>query len=566
MLIQAMLIQDRLKTLAVISGLLVPLGLAIVFGLETRLPRADFVFVNQGEVSSLDPAVATGIPEGRILMALYEGLTALDPETLKPIAACAVSWNEGDDGLTYTFRLRPGLAWSDGAPLTSKDFLFSWKRLLDPATASSYAYLLWDVGGAGPWTRGEAGGPGDPPPDLGLSAPDPTTFRVHLARPCPYFTVLTAFYPLFPVEEASLEDRGGGLQVSPDRPVTNGPFTVAFRRIKDRIRLTRNPRYWDRDRVGLDTVDALAVTSPVTALNLYLTGDVDWINHVPHLVLPFVKDREDFSLTPNLGTSFLRFNTTHPPLNDPRVRRAIHLAIDVSALSEFVLKGGQIPATSFVPPGIPGYTPPEEPNYDPEEARRLLAEAGFPGGEGFPELNLLYIANESRRDLTEVMVLMLRRELGIVIHPASQERKGYFVSQNSLAYHLCLCNWLGDYLDPSTFLDVFRAESGNNRTGWKDANYDRILDEAACERDPARRNRLLAEAETRLLKALPLAPLHFRTTSNMIRPEWTGYHDNIQDVHPLKYIRRRVPEDGSREDPADPGPEKHMKTFEKPGR
>jgi oligopeptide transport system substrate-binding protein len=254
-----------------------------------------------------------------------------------------------------------------------------------------------------------------------------------------------------------------------------------------------------------------------------------------------VKDRPDFTLTPNLGTNFLRFNLTHPPLDDRRVRQAIHLAVDKGELVRYVLKGGQIPATSFVPPGIPGYGPPECEPPDPERARALLAEAGFPGGEGFPELNLLYSAGETNRDIAEVIALQLRRNLSIRIHPSAQERKGYFVSQNTLAYQICFCSWLGDYLDPSTFLDIFRSESGNNRTAWRNGEYDALLSRASGERDPEERARLLAEAESILLDEMPLAPLYFRTTANMIKPGWEGYFDNIQDVHPLKHMRRRTP-------------------------
>jgi oligopeptide transport system substrate-binding protein len=221
------------------------------------------------------------------------------------------------------------------------------------------------------------------------------------------------------------------------------------------------------------------------------------------------------------------------------VRQAVHLAIDNRALVKYVLKGGQRPATSFVPPGIPGYTPPERPFFEPERAKELLAEAGYPGGKGFPELNLLYSADNTNRDMAEVITLQLKKNLGIRIHPTAQERKGYFVSQNTLSYHLCLCSWLGDYLDTSTFLDVFRSNSGNNRTGWKSADYDAFLDQASREMDPVKRAMLLAGAESILLDEVPMVPLYFRTTANMLKPEWEGYYDNIQDVHPLKYLRRK---------------------------
>jgi len=507
-------------------ALLLPIGLGLYSGLYSGMGRADFVFVNQGEVSSLDPALASGIPEGRILMAISEGLTSLHPETLKAMPGCALSWDLSEGGKLLTFHLREGLKWSNHAPLTAHDFVFSWLRMLDPDIASPYAYLLWEVEDAREYTEGKGITPG-------ISAPDASTLLVRLKRICPYFPILTAFYPLFPVYRDPTS-------AQTDISVCNGPFFVKARLLKDRIRLERNPCYWNADQVHLETIDALAITSPITALNLYLTGVVDWINNVPPIVMPFVGEREDFTLTPNLGTNFLRTNVTVPPLDRPKIRQALHLAIDKKALVKYVLKGGQLPATSFVPPGIPGYAPPIINPFDPEKARTLLAEEGFPHGAGFPDLNLLYQANETNRDVAEVIAQQLNTHLKIRVHPMAQERKGYFVSQNTLAYELCLCSWLGDYLDVSTFLDIFRSLSGNNRTGWSLKEYDALLEAAAQEMDPIMRSTLMNQAEGLLLQHLPIIPLYFRTTSNMIKPVWEGYYDNIQDVHPLKYIRRKA--------------------------
>jgi len=448
-------------------------------------------------------------------MALFEGLTSLDPKTLEPLPACAESWDLSEDGKVYTFHLRKNLKWSNNQPLTSQDFFYSWKRLLDPKTASSYAYLLWDLA------------------EDGILIPDEYTFTVRLKSPCPYFLVLTAFYPLFPVFAQSEHDNVN--------VVCNGPYIVKLRLLKDRIRLVRNPNYWDRANVRINSIDALAVTSPMTALNLYLTGEVDWINNVPPIVTPFVSKREDFTLTPNLGVNFLRFNTTQPPLGNIKVRNAIRLAINKKELTQYVLKGGQLPANSYVPPGVPGYESPLTTVFDPVRAKKLLKEAGFPEGKNFPELNILYSSDETNRDICEVIALQLKKNLNIRIHPSAQERKGYFVSQNSLSYHICFCSWLGDYLDASTFLDVFLSNSGNNRTGWRSKEYDSLLKRASSELIQKERAAIMSKAEKILLDESPLAPLYFRTTANMISRKWAGYFDNIQDVHPLKHIRRRDP-------------------------
>ncbi len=536
-----MLIPDRARTTILLFLLAAPGAGLVLLLLGQDRSKADFTFVNQCEVASLDPAICTEIPEGRIIMALFEGLATFDPKTLEPQPGMARSWDISDDGLTYTFHIRPGLLWSDGTPLNSRDILYSWLRFLEPATAAPYAFLLYRVAGARAFCTGDEENRSADPGDIGLRAPDDLTFIVRLESPCPYFLNLVAFYPLYPVCRSCIERHGPSEWLKPERLVSNGPFRVRERSLKDRIRLERNPFYWDRKNVAVGTIDALAIDSPITALNLYLTGAADWINVVPPRAIPALKDRSDFSFTDNLGTNFLRFNTTREPLDDSRVRRAIQLAVDSRELVEGVLKGGQTVATSFVPRSIPGYTPPEEETFNPERARRLLAEAGYPGGKGFPRFSLLYSMSETTRDLAEVIAIQLKRNLSIHVHPASQERQVYRLSQRTLDYHICLCSWLGDYLDPSTFLDVFSAESGNNRTGWTNGDYDTLLRRAASELNRKTRAGLLARAETILLAEAPIAVLYHRCTSNMISPEWEGYENNILDVHPLKFLRRRKP-------------------------
>ncbi len=530
-----MRIRDRLKSHFPFLLLAAPLAGFLIMAFIGSPGTADFTFVNQGEVSSLDPAVSTAIPEGRIITAVFEGLVTLHPETLEPVPGAAESWEVSKDGLTYTFHIRPGLRWSDGTKLTARDFVYSWTRFLAPETAAPYAYLLWNVRGGKECSQGRLSSP----EELGLSATDDLTLEVRLESPCPYFLNLLTFYSLSPVNGACLARHGPGRWLKPENIVSNGPFRIRERRLKDRIRLERNPFYREREKVSLLTIDALAVDSPVTAFNLYLTGDVDWINTVPSIAIPFVMDRPDFSISLNLGTNFLRLNVTAGPLDNADVRRAIHLGIDKREIVDHVLKGGQVPATSFVPPGIPGYTPPNREFYNPKRAREHLARAGFPDGRGFPELSLLYSMGEVNRDLAEVIALQLKRNLNIRIHPAGQERKVYFLSQRTLDYDLCLCSWLGDYLDPSTFLDVFASTSGNNRTGWGRGDYDGALLAASAELDPQKRGLLLRRAEEILLDDLPIAPLYFRTTTNMINRKWEGYYDNLLDVHPLKHLRKR---------------------------
>ena len=254
-----------------------------------------------------------------------------------------------------------------------------------------------------------------------------------------------------------------------------------------------------------------------------------------------MRDRPDYSESVNLGTNFLRFNVERPPLNDHRVRMALHLAINSADLVEHVLMGAQQPAFSYVPPVIADYAPPRRENHDGKLAARLLADAGFPDGRGFPEFRILYSMGETNRDLVEVICNQVHEHLKITLHPAGQERQSYFVNQKAREYDISLSSWLGDYLDPSNFLEVFLSESRNNRTGWKNDDYDRLLHAAARELDGNKRAALMRRAEEILLDEMPISPLYYRTTTNMIKTVWEGYHDNILDIHPLKTLRRRKP-------------------------
>ena len=340
---------------------------------SARLEPADLVFNNGTEVSTLDPAKVTGVPEGRIIKALFEGLVVKHPRTLEPLPGMAESWDVSEDGLTYTFHIREEARWTNGDPVTADDFVFSWERFLNPKTAAEYAYQLWYVVGAEDYTK-QVDGDGDPKNDfdsVGIKATGSHTLEVTLRSPTPFFMDLMAFYPMFPVnrnnagEEAARERWGDDWEIQwlqPENLVTNGPYTVEYRRVNDRIRLRKNPMYWDADNVALETIDALAIEQATTSLNMYLTGEASFIPSVPTMVIKDLMPREDFNPATYMGTYFYRVNTTKPPFDDPRVRRALALTIDRKAICENITKAGQRPAGGLVPPGslqarLPGQWP-----------------------------------------------------------------------------------------------------------------------------------------------------------------------------------------------------------------
>lgn len=562
-------------------------AIGLTFSSATRTP-ADFRFVNGTEPKTLDPSLMNGEPEMRVATALFEGLTRRDAKTLQPAPGVAEAWDVSEDGLIWTFHLREDARWSDGRPVTADDFVYAWKRLLDPQTGAEYAYFLHGLAGARAYNRG---GDAEAPRfgiDQGVFAPDPRTLVVELEAPVPYFLELTSFFATLPVPRWAVETHGDRWFL-PGRIVGNGPFLLDSWRVGDRIRLVRNPGYWGADAVGLETVDVLSIEQPTTALNLYLSGEVDWLPSLyPPELVDVLRDRPDFYSGPSMIVYFYRLNVTRPPLDDPRVRQAIGLAIDRHEITDALLRLGEIPATAMVPPGMPGYGAPTSGlDFDPSRARALLAEAGFAGGEGVPELGVLYNTHERHRQIAELIADQLRRNLGLRVRAYNQEWQSYIASTRALDYDIARAGWIGDYLDPNTFLDLFVTGNGNNNTGWGDPDYDFLLAAAAnvgrASQDPAAllaaapepdalgralaplgsevspaqhaeqlralRLELLRQAETILVaEGFPVIPIYFYVASGLVRPGVEGFYSelslpdgsraaNLQDIHPLRDIR-----------------------------
>jgi oligopeptide transport system substrate-binding protein len=512
-------------------GLLV--SVALLAGCA-RQPRADLVFLNGAEPETLDPALITGQPEGRVANALFEGLLTFD-QSGKPQPGMAESWEVSEDGKIYTFTLREGLTWSDGTPLTARDFVESWRRTLDPATASEYAYQLHYIKNARAFNEGEAADFSQ----VGITAPDGRTLRVELENPTPFFPDLCAFVTLLPVPLHVIGEHGDDW-IKPGRLVSNGAYVLESWRLNDRIRLRKNPRYWNADAVAMETIDVLPVSKANTAFNLYASGQADLMMDkglVPPALLGEIKKRDDFHAAPFLGTYFLRFNCTKGPFTDPRVRRAFSLVIDKQSIVDRITRAGELAAASFVPPGAGGYVPFDEcGGRDVEEAQRLLAAAGFPEGRGFPMVNYLYSEGELNEAIAVELQSMWRQLLGVNVQLLRQEWKVYLNSMSRLDYDIARSSWVGDYPDPNTFLDMFVTGGGNNRTGWSNPRYDELIAAAAATTDPPGRYEILREAEKLLVcEEMPVCPLYFYVGIQLYDGERLGgIEGNVLDEHPLK--------------------------------
>lgn len=497
--------------------------------------RADYVFENGTDVQTLDPALMTGQPEHRIASAIFEGLSARSPTGSEILPGVAKSWDISGDGLTYTFHLRD-CVWSDGSPLTAHDFIYSWKRALDPAMgAAYYAYQLFYICGAEDFNSRKTSDFSR----VGVRALDDKTLQVDLKGPTPFFLYLTSFDPLFPIKRDCVE-KHGDLWTRPENIVSNGPFLLKEWSTSRRIRLEKNPLYWDRDNVRLNVVDALPTENESTAFNMYMMGEADWVDSagIPLYLIDILKTRPDFHKTTMLVTFFYRFNVTRPPLNDPRIRKAFDLATDKQRIVDKILHAGQVPATTFVPPSMPSYRPPEGLSYNPGEARALLAEAGYPNGKGFPRLSILFNTTEARRQIAVEMQAIWKENLGIHVDLDNQEWGTYLNSESRLDYWISTAGWIADYPDPNTFLDMFVTGGGNNRTGWGNQRYDELIRLAAGERDQAKRMDIFRKAERILVvDEMPIMPVYFQVSINLYNPNRIGgIFPNPLDEHPLKYI------------------------------
>ena len=501
---------------------------------DVTAPRGQVLtFTNGAEPEGIDPGKVSGQPDGRIVRALFEGLTTADPRTLEPRPGQAYRWEISADGRTYTFHLRPHLVWSDGTPVTAGDFVWSWTRVLRPETAGRNAGLLYPIENAQEFNQGQL----TDETRLGLAAPDDSTFVVRLAAPTSYFLFLCQYYTFCPVPRRVVE-RYGPRWTNPGNIVGNGPFLLEKWRQSDRFEMVRNPRYWDAGEVKLDRVVALSVDDVNTCTNLYKAGVVDWntSGNIPSQFIPYMRAFADFGATPYQCVYFYSINVTRKPFDNPWVRRALAYALDRETIARDLLKGARDPWGNFTPLGYAGYHQPPGQVYDPARARECLAKAGYPGGKGFPRFAILFNTSEDHRRIAEAIQAMWKRELGIQVTLSNEEWGSYLQDATSLHYDVARRSWIGDYLDPNSFLACFRSGDGNNRTGFADRHYDGLLDRAAVELDPARRMEMLAEAERYLLDQAPVIPIYLYRTSELVKPYVRGLYPTPLDTHPLKYV------------------------------
>ena len=486
---------------------------------------------NGTEPQSLDPQIATGVPEHHVISAVMEGLVLKDRKTLEPRPGVAKTWDISNDGRVYTFYLRENAKWANGDAHTAHDYVWSWWRALQTTLGNQYAYMLFPIKNAKRYYDGETSDFSD----VGVKAIDNRTLQVTLTNPTPYFLQLLDHYSLFPVHQATIEkfgraDERGTRWSYEGNLVGNGPYKLEEWKINRHITVTKNPYYWDEANVSINSIVFKPVDNAVTEERMFRAGALHVTSSIPadKIAIYQKTSAPELKITPYLGTYFYRLNINTPQLQDKRVRRALGMAIDRKQLVDNITKGGQIPAYTMTPPGTMGYFPESTLNFDPEAAKRLLAEAGYPNGEGFPPIEILYNTNEGHRKIAVALQEMWKNYLNIDIKLLNQEWKVYLATESAGDYQISRGGWIGDYVDPNNFLDMFLCNGGNNRTGWCNEEYDRlILEVAPSQSSHEQRLKIFQQAETMLLEDMPIIPVYTYTSIKLLHPSVRNFDDNI---------------------------------------
>ncbi len=496
---------------------------------------------NGAEPQGLDPHVVTGVPESHIVRALFEGLAVKNPITLESEPGVAERWAISEDGRVYTFYINPEAKWSNGERMTASDYVWSWNRALHPDTGSLYAYMLYPIVNSEAYSKREITDFGK----VGVKALDDLTLQVTLNEPTPYFLQLMDHYSTFAVHPETLLKHGKMTdRYTPwtrvGNMVSNGPFTLEEWSLNRRIIVEKSDHYWDRDNVSLNGVYFYPTENLVSEERMFRAEQLHFTQTVPLDKIPAYRERENspYVQAPYLGTYYYLINTDRPPVDDARVRKALSFALDRDKLTNTVLQNTAIPAYSITPPNTLGYYPPKLFEYDIEEARRLLAEAGYPNGEGWPGLEIVYNTQEAHRKVAVAIQQMWKEALNIDITISNQEWKVYLNTISQRQFQVARRGWIGDYVDANNFLDLFLTDGGNNNTGYSDPVFDDIiLNRAPKAKSREERYQLFYEAETMLLEEMPFIPIYTYTSKHLVHPSVEGIYPNLMDSLNLKYVK-----------------------------
>jgi len=514
----------------------------------TAAPQQKVIrFNNSVDPRTIDPAKETSAYEFSIENQLFEGLTRQGPKGLEP--GIATDWKISDDGLTYEFHLRDA-KFSNGDPITAQDFVYSWKRVLDPRFGSEYSYQLYYIKGAeavnsikvddaDAATKIQEG-----LDKLGVVAKDPKTLVVTLEYQTPYFLGLTAFPTYHPVDQKVVE-KNPDWDTKPETYISDGPFKLTAWNHGDKIVAEKNPNYWDAASVKVDKIEFYMVESGSTELTMWETGQIDiTYGDLPTAELARLKSEGKLQVQPLIGTMYFAPQNKKPPLDNVKVRQALSMALNRKAIADDVVKTGSLPAFAYVPSGIADADPSKDFRAvggdlfkeDVAQAKKLLAEAGYPDGKGFPGFEIVYTTNETTKAIVEASIEMWKTNLGITnITARNVESKVRLEKRKTGDFQFTYTGWYGDYLDPMTYIDLPVTGGGQNEMRFSDPEYDRLVKEAKQTGDQAKRMQLMHQAEQILFDKMGIIPLTFQVKVYLQNPKVTGVYRNALNLIDFKW-------------------------------
>ncbi|MDI6600626.1 MAG: peptide ABC transporter substrate-binding protein [Thermoanaerobacteraceae bacterium] len=476
---------------------------------------------------TIDPATCDEVYGFTVINNVFEGLARYDKNG-NPEPGMAESWETSDDGLTWTFHLRDA-KWSDGKPVTAKDFEYSWKRALDPNTAGPYAYQLYYVKNGKAYNEGKADAS-----EVGVKAIDDKTLKVTLESPALYFLTIVSLPISYPVREDIIKEHPEDWTNNPETYIGNGPFKMTEWVNNDSFRFVKNENYWDAQNVKLENLTFTLMTDENTALSAFKSGEVDYIDTVPPLEIPGLKEDGLLNTVLTMNTTMVEFNTTKKPLDDPKVRKALSLAIDRKTIVENITQGGEKPAGGLVAYGFqdaePGkdfrevggdYYPVDK--ADVETAKKLLAEAGYPDGKGFPKLTYIFNDRSTNKQIAQALQQMWKQNLGIDVELKTEEWQVFIQDVISGNYEMTRMGWQAEFMDPIAMLELFTTGSPNNDPRWSNKEYDELIETAKTSTGQKTRMEALHKAEDIIMEEMPIAPIFYSVKQNVVKPGLKDY-------------------------------------------
>lgn len=532
------MLRHTLKLLSLAASILTFTACEDTTPVDKYTAQKVLVIGNSSEPQALDPQIVTGVIESNIIRSIFEGLCVQHPSKEGiHLPGAAERWTSNADFTEWTFHLQPNGKWSDGKPVTTEDFLFGYERILSPDLAAKYASMLYYIDGAEAFNKGEE----KDFSSVGVKAIDSHTLKIKLRASIPFLPDLTKHYTWYPVPKHIVLSHGE--MTTPNNPWTeagnlvgNGAFELKTWKFNDQIFVAKNNHYWDHETVKLEGIRFLPIVNQYTEARMFFNDQLHVTYGLAPEMIEYSKQKYTESLRQEtyLGTNFLRFNVTRDQLKNVKVRKALALSIDTQSIIDNILKGGQQPAYGLTPP-MGEYQPPKAVSFDPEKAKELLNEAGYSDPSTL-KIVLLTTDKESAKTIAEAYQDMWKKNLGIEVSIKQREWKTYLDRMSKLDYDIATGGWIGDYPDPTTFLDMWKKGDGNNRTGWSSSEYESTLQQAEQIQDPAARLRKLEQAEAIFLSEMPVMPVFWYTINYLLHPSVSGWDPLLLNNHPYKFV------------------------------